>query len=56
MTKKTVSLIILFLFFILLFGCGNKEVTKEELNIDFCYRDGIPGLTVVKLIKDNPII
>ena len=56
MKKKTISLVILLLFSILLFGCNNKDMTKEELNINFCYRDGIPGLTVVKLIKDNQII
>ncbi len=48
--------IILFLSLVLLFGCGNKEITKEKLNINFSYRDGIPGLTAVKLIKDNPTI
>ena len=63
MRKKTIGLIILFLSITLIVACSNNsgdtnsgDISKEELNINFCYRDGIPGLTVVKLIKDNPII
>ena len=56
MKRKIVGLIILILIPILLFGCGNGESKKEKLNINFSYRDGVPGLTAVKLIKDNPTI
>lgn len=63
MRKKTIGLIILFLSITLIVACSNNsgdtnsgDISKEELNINFCYRDGIPGLTAVKLIKDNPTI
>ena len=58
MKKKAISLIILFLSFTLIVSCTNKGENLEykKLDIDFSYMNGIPGLTVVKLIKDNPII
>ena len=60
MRKKAMGLIILFLSLVLIVGCtknNDKEgVKNEKSNIQFCYRDGIPGLTVAKLIKENPII
>lgn len=60
MERKTIGLIILFLSLTLIVACNNTKggetLENEKLNINFCYRDGIPGLTVVKLIKDSPII
>lgn len=60
MPKKAMGLIILFLCLTLIVACtknNDKEVLeKEKLNIQFCYRDGIPELTVAKLIKEKPII
>jgi NitT/TauT family transport system substrate-binding protein len=50
-------LLFLSLIFILpmVASCGKTEV-KEPQNIQFCYRNGIPALTVAKFIKENPVI
>ncbi len=45
----------LMLMISLAFGCG-KDTVKEHKTIKFCYPDGIPALTVAKLIKENPVI
>ena len=55
MRKKLLLLLSLVLILSLVVGCGKTEV-KEPKTIQFCYRDGIPALTVAKLVKENPVI
>ncbi|MCF6465309.1 ABC transporter substrate-binding protein [Clostridium sp. Cult2] len=53
MRKKLLCLLYLIIILSLTTSCGTKEV-KEPETIEFCFRDGIPALTVAKLMKDNP--
>lgn len=55
MKKKFIFLFCLIIIFSLVTSCGTKEVKKPE-TIEFCFRDGIPALTVAKLMKEDPII
>ena len=70
--KKKCLIILLMLVFLIAFmsGCKSQEVrmqetatkseetqkSQEPITIEFCFRDGIPALTVAKLMKDNPVI
>ena len=53
--KKRLLFLYLVITILLVAGCGKTEV-KEPETIKFCYRDGIPALTVAKLMKESPII
>lgn len=55
MKKKYLFLFYLIIIFSIVTSRGNKEA-KEPETIEFCFRDGIPALTVVKLMKEDPII
>lgn len=54
MEKKYSILLIVVILITLIVGC--KQGAKEPATIKFCFRDGIPALTLAKLIKDNPTI
>ncbi|CCQ93529.1 ABC transporter, substrate-binding lipoprotein [[Clostridium] ultunense Esp] len=55
MKKKYLFLFNLIIIFSIVTSCGTKEVKRPE-TIEFCFRDGIPALTVAKLMKEDPII
>ncbi|HSH36929.1 ABC transporter substrate-binding protein [Schnuerera sp.] len=55
MNKKLLCLLYLMIIFLLITSCVTKEV-KEPETINFCFREGIPALTVVKLMKEAPTI
>ncbi|MCF6459969.1 ABC transporter substrate-binding protein [Clostridium sp. Cult3] len=50
-------LMILYLIIITLFmtSCGTRKAI-EPTTVEFCFRDGIPALTVAKMLKEKPVI
>ncbi len=56
MNKKYLIMICLIIIILFTTSCGTNKAVEEPITVNFSFVDGIPALTVAKILKENPTI